>query len=255
LTKRTGSSRRADIPADVLAGLNAGRVESATLAEGLAVDFATLLRTAFPELTSISEAIDPAEGITRRMRAVGESIAARCGRDGLSHFIDHRSDTVRGWAAYAIAALPGLTLAERLNRIQPLADDSHFGVREWAWCALREAIAADVSTAIDLLTPWTRSASANVRRFAAESTRPRGVWCAHILLLKETPELGLPILEPLRADPAKYVRDSVANWLNDASKTRPDWVRQLGERWRRESPTPETEFIVTRALRTLKKKG
>lgn len=250
--KRKGASSRAAIPADILRGLNAGTLESANLVEGLAVDFDVLLRSVVPELSvAARETVKPSDGITRRMRAAGELLASQFGVDELARFTEHRSDTVRGWAAYAIAALPRLTLADRLNRIRPLADDPHFGVREWAWCSLRQSIAADIEAAIRLLIPWTADSSANIRRFAAESTRPRGVWCAHIAALKSTPEAGLPILEPLRSDPAKYVQDSVANWLNDAAKTKPEWVRELCERWQAASPTAETRYITRRAVRCL----
>jgi 3-methyladenine DNA glycosylase AlkC len=70
-------------------------------------------------------------------------------------------------------------------------------------------------------------------------------------LLKTDPELGMTILEPLRSDSSKYVRDSVANWLNDAGKTQPEWVRQLCRRWTKESPTAETAMIIKRATRNL----
>lgn len=252
MAKRVGATRRDGVPADVLRGLNDGSLESATLAEGLAVDFHALLRAVAPDLPAASRAaVRPGDGITARMRAAGEALLAYYGLDGLPRFAAHPSDTVRGWAAHMVAAAPRLTLSQRLRQIRPLADDPHFGVREWAWMSLRGAVAADVPAAIRLLTPWATDPSANIRRFASEVARPRGVWCAHIELLKAEPEHGLPLLEPLRSDPSKYVRDSVANWLNDAGKTRPEWVREVCARWLRESPAPETRHLVTRATRNL----
>jgi 3-methyladenine DNA glycosylase AlkC len=61
------------------------------------------------------------------------------------------------------------------------------------------------------------------------------------------------ILEPLKSDEAKYVQDSVGNWLNDASKTRPDFVLDVCARWEKESPTKATKYITQKAKRTLDK--
>lgn len=234
--------------------LDRGEAETRTLAEGLAVDQAVLMRAVFPEL---AWEFDPHARlpISRRMAAAGALLQARLPAEALDALRAHPSDTVRGWAAFAIAAAPDLPLATRLQRLRPLADDPHFGVREWAWLALRPHTVAAVGEAIELLLPWAREDSPYLRRFAVEATRPRGVWSTHIDALKQDPALGLPLLEPLRADPARYVQDSVANWLNDAAKSQPDWVRGLCERWRRESPQAATERICTRATRSLRERA
>lgn len=254
---RKGASRRADIPADLLAQLNAGTASTATLAEGLAVDFAALLAAAVPDMPAESVTLVremASTGVTRRMEAVGELLLRHLTLDGLPKVAEHPSDTVRGWACFVVGRAPKLKLKARLELIRPLADDRHFGVREWAWMAVRPHLAANIGHAIKSLTPWVQAKSPNVRRFAVESTRPRGVWCSHIEPLKQNSELGLPLLEPLKDDPAKYVQDSVSNWLNDAAKNQPDWVRQLCERWTEESESDATARICQRALRNLRTK-
>lgn len=234
--------------------LDAGATETTTLAEGLAIDFATLMHSALPELGEAAVvAMRQAAGIgiVKRMALAGRLILDRYDLDALAGVQGHGADTVRGWACFAIGTAPDLSLDERLARIRPLADDPHFGVREWAWIAVRPAIAEALEPAIGMLARWTGDPSERIRRFASEATRPRGVWCAHLRPLRDRPEDGLPILEPLRADPARYVQDSVGNWLNDAGKDRPDWVRSVCARWSAECPAAETARIVKRGSRSL----
>ncbi|MBE3028336.1 HEAT repeat domain-containing protein [Janthinobacterium sp. GW458P] len=242
----------ADIAPARLALLNQGMVASATLTEGLAIDFAQLLAAAVPAIGGARLArmqAQAATGITGRM-VLAAQLLLEANVD-LAQLQGHVSDTVRGWVCFAIAAQPGLSLPQQLAAMRPLADDGHFGVREWAWLALRPHLAARLDEAIALLAPWTADPSERLRRFACEALRPRGVWCAHIAELKEEPQLALPLLQPLRADPAVYVQDAVANWLNDAAKSQPDWVRSLCAQWLLESPVAATQRICKRAQRSL----
>ncbi|MDN5811481.1 MULTISPECIES: DNA alkylation repair protein [Micrococcales] len=244
-----------EIAVDHLVGLNAGRVEARTLTEALAIDHRVLLRAAIPDAAAeLTEAVETAQslGILKRMAAIGAALHQHLPVEARDALAVHPSDTVRGWMCFAIAADTTLDAETLLLAIQPFADDPRFTVREWVWMAVRPRLTSDLPGSIELLIPWTREESANLRRFASESLRPRGVWASHIAALKQNPAIGEPLLEPLRSDPSRYVQDSVANWINDAAKTNPEWARELCERWRVESPTAATTRITARALRSLK---
>lgn len=252
---RKGFTRTADIPADILQALSQGEIQSATLAEGLALNQLQLLRTVFPDLSQ--QAIKAAEaacqlGILKQMNAMGALLFNELGTEGIDRCQVHYSDTVRGWACFMIGKQSEIALDRRLDSIKALADDPHFGVREWAWMAVRPHLVEDLVATIDYLTAWTGLPSERLRRFACESIRPRGVWCAHITALKQQPALALSILSPLRSDPSRYVQDSVANWLNDAAKEQPVWVSHLCEQWLQHAPSDATSYICQRALRSLK---
>ena len=247
--------RMSDITPERLVVLNNGTAETTVLTECLMVDFAELMQNAFPNIkTTMHSEMQGATktGIINRM-ALAAQLLRRENTIQLADLNTHVSDMIRGWACYFIAQQDTLSLTEKLNHIRPLADDHHFGVREWAWLAIRNDLIAQPENSFQLLLPWTTDRSDKIRRFACEAIRPRGVWCAHFNLLKSQPELALPILEALRSDPAVYVQDSVANWLNDASKTTPAWVQALCDRWQHESPTAATNRICKRALRTINK--
>lgn len=243
-----------DIAGEHLAALNAGTAEARTLTEALAIDHRILLAAAVPEATpTLTAAIAAAQelGILKRMTAIGAAVHAHLSPAEIARLRTHPSDTVRGWACFAVGADPHADVAALLAGIRPLADDERFTVREWAWMGIRAGLTRHLPEAIAQLTPWTAEASANLRRFASEALRPRGVWAAHIAALKTTPQLGEPLLEPLRSDPERYVQDSVANWINDAAKSQPGWARGLCDRWLAESPVSATERIVARGLRSL----
>lgn len=266
LHERKGARRRSEIPPQVLAALERGEIETRNLVEWLAIDLEKLItNTLAPaglerELLQIIADVRAlaGEGVMRRMRGAGEAVhratAARRDRAKIYKTLGaHPSDTIRSIAAYAICADGSLNLTKRLAAARLFAADSHMGVRECAWDSFREYLIKSPVEGLELLQKWVADPDARVRRCAVESTRPRGVWTRHFELLKKEPELALPLLEPVRSDSSDYVRKSVANWINDASKSNAIFAKELCRRWRRESPTAETTWITRRALRTLEK--
>ena len=181
---RKGATRTADIPRDVLHALSRGELQCATLAECLAVDQAVLARTLFPALTAHAlSTIDEAcqLGVLKRMARIGAVLLEDLGTKGIAQCQTHRADMARGWACFMIGAQPNLDLSARLVAMRPLADDAHFGVREWAWMAMRPHLVQDLAAAIAQLMPWTQDPSERVRRFVVRGfASPRGVEHAYL---------------------------------------------------------------------------
>lgn len=267
LLARKGAARIALIPAEVLEALNDGLVPTVNLNEFLALDLARLSRSVAGHIGLDAEAerladtlamlgaFKPVKRHEHIARALYDLTEQHAARDTVANALaTHPSDVARCWAAQWLlfAELP---LPDKLASVRRFAADGHFGVREIAWMAVRADVVGALDEALALLQPWVRDGDENIRRFASELTRPRGVWCAQIEALKAEPWRALPLLEPLKADPSRYVQNSVANWLNDASKSQPRWVHEVCARWGEESQAPATAYIRQRALRTLNKPG
>lgn len=267
LLKRKGSITTSGVPGEVRSLLDLGVIETVNLAEWLVVDQESLARNVFEKeewgflLQPLEESFSLLKIKTapKKMDVIGKVLAQGFSskskfKHALGRLMEHRSDIVRSWACFMIGSRSGLSLEECLKLIKEFAADRNMSVREAAWIAIRPRIVPQLDESLGLLQGFSLHKDPNIRRFASEITRPRGVWCNHIQALKENPQLGLPLLEPLCSDDSIYVRNSVGNWLNDASKTKPDWVLDVCKIWDKKSPTKETAYIIRRALRTLGKK-
>ena len=100
---------------------------------------------------------------------------------------------------------------------------------------------------------WARHENEHVRRLASEGCRPALPWAQALPMFKKDPAPVLLILEQLKTDSSLYVRKSVANNLNDISKTHPDLIAKLAKNWY--GKNEYTDWIVKHGCRTLLKKG
>jgi 3-methyladenine DNA glycosylase AlkC len=100
---------------------------------------------------------------------------------------------------------------------------------------------------------WSQHENEHIRRLASEGCRPALPWAVALPKFKKDPALVLPILTQLKADSSQYVRKSVANNLNDISKTRPDVVIRVASEWFGEDV--RTNWVLKHGCRTLLKKG
>lgn len=100
---------------------------------------------------------------------------------------------------------------------------------------------------------WSKHKNEHVRRLASEGCRPKLPWGKEIPQFRKDPTPILPILKQLKTDSSLYVRKSVANNLNDISKTHPDLVIKLAKEWY--GNNKDTDWILKHGCRTLLKKG
>jgi 3-methyladenine DNA glycosylase AlkC len=125
-----------------------------------------------------------------------------------------------------------------------------FGSSEFA---VREFLRKDPARALAIMEVWSRDESDAVRRLASEGSRPRLPWSFRLDAILNNPSLAAPILENLRSDHSLYVRKSVANHLNDITKSHPEWVLDRLAAWPLEDA--QTAWIARHALRSLIKAG
>jgi 3-methyladenine DNA glycosylase AlkC len=104
------------------------------------------------------------------------------------------------------------------------------------------------------LKKWARDGNAHLRRLVSEGTRPRLPWAPRLRAFQKDPTPVIALLEELKDDPARYVRRSVANNINDIGKDHPGLAVELCRRWLIGAP-PGRRWIVKHAMRDLVRKS
>jgi 3-methyladenine DNA glycosylase AlkC len=241
------------VPRATLDRLEAGDDACANFMEQTALDMGQLFGALFPSL-EIPKGLSVCPRLVTRMRIAANALWNAFGPPLFCDAPAWPSDTARGWAAMAVGLVPNADWAGRLSLAARFGSDHHFAVREWAWLGIRDHVVDEPLRAIRNLSGWALAPDPNLRRFASEATRPIGVWSRHVPALKHDPSAGLPLLEALMLDESQYVRTSVGNWLNDASKSNPIWVQTLCQQWR-ESHGTQVERLCCQATRTITPQG
>jgi len=119
--------------------------------------------------------------------------------------------------------------------------------------AIRQFFINQEEEMLKVVYDWTKHESEHVRRLASEGSRPALPWGKALNSFKKNPNPVFPILEALKDDDSLYVRKSVANNLNDISKTHPNDVIRIAKNW--QSMSEKTDWIIKHGCRTLLKSG
>lgn len=120
--------------------------------------------------------------------------------------------------------------------------------------AIRPFLADFPEETMQFVHECARDENYHVRRLASEGIRPLLPWARKVVMPSDT---IVEVLTLLHADNTRYVTRSVANTLNDLSKSDPDLVLEALGRWRRMAyqKEEELEWMTRHGLRTLLKQG
>ena len=119
--------------------------------------------------------------------------------------------------------------------------------------AVRPFIIKDEERMMAQMYAWSKHENEHIRRLSSEGCRPSLPWGQALVKYKQDPAPIIPILEQLKNDPSLFVRKSVANNINDISKTHPDLIIKLAKKWH--GKNEGTDWILKHGCRTLLKKG
>ncbi len=143
-----------------------------------------------------------------------------------------------------------------IEKIEIWANNEDWEIRENAIYPLLSGLKNNQKKALDLLSSWVDSENPNIRRFVAESLRPK----AEVKWLRDSTQNDeiLKILTFLNHDESIYVRKAVGNNLKDLTKYMPDKILKLTEDWLKEKENLSQKeqkyliYTIYRALRWLK---
>lgn len=111
------------------------------------------------------------------------------------------------------------------------------------------------SECLKVMESWCLDPCHHVRRLVSEGTRPLLPWAMQLPEFKENPDWTYAHLNTLRNDESEYVRRSVANHLNDISKSYPENVNEIAQKWLSESNCNNRLRMIKHACRSLIKAG
>ncbi|MBD3228302.1 MAG: hypothetical protein GF329_08935 [Candidatus Lokiarchaeota archaeon] len=145
-----------------------------------------------------------------------------------------------------------------ISKIKLWADHDDWEIRENAQYPMLAGLKKFRDDVLEILDKWSESKNENLRRFVAESLRPKAMvkWLRN----PEENDIVLSILTKLRYDDSIYVRKAVGNNLKDLTKYMPEKILNLLEHWLKEKEDLNKKeqknliWIIYQALRWLKKK-